>query len=380
MTAQAPLQLRLGRALIVPHVSQQRSAAVAVDLVTGTAVFSRNASLSLAPASNEKLALTYALLQELGPALRIETVVLGDGEQSGAVWRGDLVLKGYGDPTLRSGGLKRLAAQLRRAGIRRVTGAVIGDESFFDAHRVAPGWKAGFYMDESPPLSALSVDRGRYRGKLSAQPAHAAAARLAEVLHAAGVSVAGGVRTGRAAADAVPLATISSPPLAAIVRFMDRESDNFTAELLLKQLGALTTDHGTTAAGAAEVTRVLVAGGVPMRGVRIVDGSGLSRLDRLTAGALVALLQASWTDPDVRPTLLASLAVAGVNGTLQDRMRRAPARGSVLAKTGTTAQASALAGYVNGRYAFAVLQNGYELPWWWARTAQDRFASLLAAL
>ncbi len=377
--AQAPLQLLLEDALVAPHVNPARSAALAVDLASGTAVFSRHERLSLAPASNEKLALTYALLQELGPAFRIETAVFGEGEQRGAVWRGDLVLKGFGDPTLESSGLTRLARQLRQAGISRVSGAVIGDESFFDSHRVAPGWKYRFYMDESPPLSALSVDRGRYRGTLARYPAAATAARFVELLRAKGVLVAGGSRTGSAAATALPLATISSPPLATIVRFMDRESDNFTAELLLKQLGALTVDRGTTAAGAAEVSRVLAAADVPMEGVRIVDGSGLSRLDRLTAGALVAILKAAWDDPDVHATLVASLAVAGVNGTLEHRMRRAPARGAVVAKTGTTSQASALAGYVNGRYAFAVLQNGSPLPYWWARQAQDRFAALLAA-
>jgi D-alanyl-D-alanine carboxypeptidase/D-alanyl-D-alanine-endopeptidase (penicillin-binding protein 4) len=116
-----------------------------------------------------------------------------------------------------------------------------------------------------------------------------------------------------------------------------------------------------------------------MQGVRIVDGSGLSRLDRLTVNALVGILRVSWASPDVRPTLVASLPVAGVNGTLQDRMRLGPARGIVRAKTGTTDLASALAGYVGGRYAFAVLQNGRPLSYWWARVAQDRFVMALAS-
>jgi D-alanyl-D-alanine carboxypeptidase/D-alanyl-D-alanine-endopeptidase (penicillin-binding protein 4) len=118
---------------------------------------------------------------------------------------------------------------------------------------------------------------------------------------------------------------------------------------------------------------------VPMEGVRIVDGSGLSRLDRLTASALVAILRASWQSPDVRPTLVAALPVAGKNGTLEDRLKRGPAYGVVRAKTGTTNQASALSGYVGGRYVFAVLQNGHPLPYWWARVAQDRFVTALAA-
>jgi PBP4 family serine-type D-alanyl-D-alanine carboxypeptidase len=160
---------------------------------------------------------------------------------------------------------------------------------------------------------------------------------------------------------------------------MDRQSDNFTAEMLLKQLGAVELDRGTSAAGAAVVMQTLAEAGVPTNGVRIVDGSGLSRLDRVTANAMAAMLKIAWSDPIVRPTLLAALPVAGINGTLEDRLRKPPARGNVLAKTGTTSDASALSGYVRNRFAFTVLQNGHPLSYWWARRAQDRFAQVLAA-
>jgi D-alanyl-D-alanine carboxypeptidase/D-alanyl-D-alanine-endopeptidase (penicillin-binding protein 4) len=189
----------------------------------------------------------------------------------------------------------------------------------------------------------------------------------------------GAVRTGRAGDWSEPLASVSSPTLAAILRFMDRQSDNFTAELLLKQLGLSELDRGTSAAGAAVVSEVLTEAGVPMTGVRIVDGSGLSRFDRLTANALASLLEKAWADPAVQPTLAASLPVAGVNGTLEDRLRKPPARGRVIAKTGTTDEASSLSGYVPERFAFAILQNGHPLSSWWARRAQDRFAQVLAA-
>jgi D-alanyl-D-alanine carboxypeptidase/D-alanyl-D-alanine-endopeptidase (penicillin-binding protein 4) len=125
--------------------------------------------------------------------------------------------------------------------------------------------------------------------------------------------------------------------------------------------------------------RQLAAAKVPMAGVRIVDGSGLSLLDRLTVAALVGTLQAAWSDPKIKAPLLAALPVAGVNGTLEDRMRRGPARGNVFAKTGTTKRASALAGFVRDRYVFAVLQNGHPIAYSWARVAQDRFATVLAA-
>ena len=124
--------------------------------------------------------------------------------------------------------------------------------------------------------------------------------------------------------------------------------------------------------------RVLAERGVPLARVRIVDGSGLSRLDRLTVRALAALLLSAWKDPSVARPFKASLAIAGVNGTLEDRMRTGPARGVVRAKTGTTSLASALAGYVGAGYVFALLMNGNPVPYSSARAAQDRFVQRLA--
>jgi len=373
------LGTKLARALRAPGVS--RSAAVAVELSTGKVVYAQNPQLPLIPASNEKLAVTYAALVALGPSYRLETQVLGLGEQDGAAWRGDLVLKGFGDPTLSSLGLRRLAAEVRGAGIRLVTGRILGDESYFDAFRMGPGWKPYFYINESPPLSALTVDRGLYRGRTSRTPALAAAILFRNALKQAGVRVVGPARLGALPPDAesFPVASLLSAPLAAILRFMDFESDNFTAEILLKQLGTLESGQGTTAAGALAVRRILADYGVPMDGVRIADGSGLSRLNRLTAVTVVQMLRSAWVSRDFRDSFFSSLPVAARSGTLERRMIRTAAAGRVRAKTGTTRESSALSGIVKNRYAFSILQNGYPVAAWSARRSQDRFAAILAA-
>ena len=379
-TAQdTPLQLRLAKALRVPHVAPARSAAMAVDLESGQLLFAQNPGLSLAPASNEKLPVTYAALATLGASYRIETDVLGEGELDGTTFTGNLVLRGGGDPTLSTAGLRSLAVQVREYGIRRVVGSVVGDESYFDSRRTVAGWKPSYYIEESPPLSALVVNRARVGRYVTASPALAAANAFRTALHTAGVTVDGPVKLGEVGDFSIPIADVESPPLGSIIRYMDRESDNFTAEMLLKELGAVESDHGTSAAGAAVVTQALSEAGVPLAGVRIVDGSGLSRLDRLTANAVAGILKVAWADAAIRPSFVAALAVAGVNGTLEDRLRRPPARGRVLAKTGTTDIASALSGYVGTRFVFTVLQNGYPLSYWWARRAQDRFVTVLAA-
>jgi D-alanyl-D-alanine carboxypeptidase/D-alanyl-D-alanine-endopeptidase (penicillin-binding protein 4) len=374
-----PLPTRLANALAVPGNSATASGAVVVDLKTGKLLFARNPDLPLAPASNEKLTVSFAALRELGPTYRFRTEIFGRGYQEDGVWHGDVFLKGFGDPTLTSLQVERLATQITELGITRIDGRVYGDESWFDAQRTAPGWKASYYINECPPLSALIVDRGWYDHHTARQPALAAAGKLKLLLRKHGVA-SGVVGLGRAPGDAYALAQVESDPLPAVVADMDHESDNFIAEMLLKGIGAETGDAGTTAAGADVVHRDLVAAGVPLEGVRISDGSGLSVNDRLTARTLAVLLVAVWNDIDLRNLFWASLPIAGINGTLDKRLRKPPARGAVRAKTGTTDRASALSGYVRDRYGFAVLQNGWPVRRLSAEKAQDRFATALAAV
>ena len=380
LRAHSTLQDRLAKALRVPHVSQASSAAVAVDLDTGEQLFALNDTLPLAPASNEKLALTYALLTTFSPSMRITTTVDGLGVRQGATLRGDIFLVGGGDPTLSSGDLAHLARRVRAYGITHVTGRVIGDESLFDAKRTCPGWKRSYYMLESPPLSALVVDRALYTNYVARRPARAAALLFRDALRRAGVQVDGGVAVLPKPLAAFPITKTNSSTLESIVRFMDLHSDNFTAEELLKLLGSATEARGTTAAGARAVVGALASADISTTGVRIVDGSGLSADDRLTVGALVSILQAFAANRTLEAKLVHALPVAGISGTLQDRMRTPKLRGHVVAKTGTTDIASALSGYVNSHIAFAIIQNGHPLSYWYARVAQDRFATVLAKL
>ena len=365
-----PLTARLASALAVRGNSSAQSSVVALDLRTGNVVFARHPDLALEPASNEKLTVTYAALRDLGASYRFKTDALVSG--------GNLYLKGFGDPTLTTARLDRLAAQVAAGGVTHV-GRLFADETWFDRRRTAPGWKASFLIEECPPLSALVADRAQYEHHVALSPAIAAAGTFRKLLRKHGVTT-GPVGLGRAPASSTEVGEVLSAPLAAVVKAMDRDSDNFRAEMLLKELGAMERGHGTTAAGAAVVRTDLATDGVPLAGVSIVDGSGLSELDRLTASAVGSLLEVAWRNPVVKLPLWSALPVAGVSGTLEDRMEKAPARGAVRAKTGTTDEASALSGYVRDRYAFAVLQNGSPVRAWSARKAQDRFATALASV
>jgi len=373
-TSKGDLDTRLTQTLRSPYVSLGRTAAIAVDAWTGEVLYAHNATRPVVPASNEKLPVAWAALTLLGPGFRFPTEVLGVGARDGSTWHGDLFVTGSGDPTLTGADIERLAQAVRRAGIRRVTGRVRGDESAFDARRGAPGWKQYFVGGESPPLSALVVDRARGWPGLS--PPLLAARALRAALVSRGVAVAGRHALGTAPPAALPIAVHRSQRLSAIVQEMNRTSDNFVAEMLLKHLGTLGGGVGTTARGARVVLEQMENAGIPLGGVRLVDGSGLSSLDRLTASALAGVIRAGIHDPRISRAFVASFAVAGRNGTLQTRL---PAlAGVVRGKTGTTDLACSLSGLIGNGIVFSVLQNGNPVSFWSARAAQDRYVTTLA--
>jgi D-alanyl-D-alanine carboxypeptidase/D-alanyl-D-alanine-endopeptidase (penicillin-binding protein 4) len=265
--SRSAFQARLARALHARHVSPGRTGAIVFDLQTGSTLFAHNPRLALRPASNEKLATTYAALSALGPSFRIETDVLGEGQQSGTIWQGNLVLKGYGDPALSFAQVNSLARQVAAAGIRQVTGRILGDESWFDTRRTGLGWKPDFYLHESPALSALVVNRGWTGRYETGRPALMAAQILRRDLRRAGVTVHGGAALGVASVQAASLASVQSARLAVLVRHMDVYSDNFYAEMLLKEVGAVQGAGGSAAAGIAVERQLLSDAGVPLAGV-----------------------------------------------------------------------------------------------------------------
>ncbi len=377
-SAAAPaLDLALDRALRTPGISSRQTAAVAIDLRSGETIYSLNSQQGLLPASAEKLSVSFAALHVLGPRFRFRTELVGKGLRSGKTWKGDLFIVGYGDPTLDASDLDRLARRFADTGIERVAGRVFGDDTYFDGWRDAPGWKREYLGIESRPLSALSVAGAHLIGANGS--AIAASRAFTASLEERGIDVSGRPGTRHAPPDAVQIAFDLSERLANVVHRMNADSDNFVAEMILKQLGATVAERGSTAAGAKVVRTTLRRSSIPLDGVRIADGSGLSHYDRSTVTALADIVRAGASDPRIGRVFVASLAVAGISGTLRNRLTTRPTRGRVHAKTGTTNRASALAGLVGNRYVFAILHNGRPVPYWTARAAQDRFVTVLAS-
>ncbi|HWC25846.1 MAG TPA: D-alanyl-D-alanine carboxypeptidase/D-alanyl-D-alanine-endopeptidase [Solirubrobacteraceae bacterium] len=355
------------------------SGAYVRDMDSGEELYAVRENAVRIPASVEKLFTTSSALLRLGPSATLQTnavVARGTVVQPGGILRGDLVLVGGGDPFFGDASSALLARSVLAAGVRRIAGGVVGDESAFDGRRASccPGYDG----DLGGVLSALAYDRGIHRGRARLDAARFAAARFAARLEAAGVQVVGRSRAGAAPEGARTLAVVRAANVAALARAINAPSDNFAAEMLFKELGARYRDSGTTAAGADVVRDTLDDFGVRPR---IVDGSGLSRRNRATPRQVVRLLE-RMHHQDVAVSFRRSLAVAGVSGTVRRRMRRTAAAGRCQVKTGTLRGVSALAGYcraAGGReIAFALMSNRANT--FVAKAREDRMAAAIARL
>jgi serine-type D-Ala-D-Ala carboxypeptidase/endopeptidase (penicillin-binding protein 4) len=370
------------------------SGAYVVNLTDGETVFRWQDKRSRILASNTKLFTTAAALARFGTEGTLGTEVHGVGElDEQGVYRGDLYLRGGGDPTFgtrsftrRSYGqganVEELAALLEEAGISRVRGRVYGDESRFDSLRGGPesGYATSIWVG---PLSALSFNRGlgsESGRSFQTNPPLFAAARLDAALEARGVRVRLKPLAGVAPAEAEVLASVDSPPMATLIRLTNKPSDNYFAEMLLKDLALQARGKGTTRVGAQ------VAAGYARRlgsGARLADGSGLSRADRASPRQVVTLLSELYEldQTDYAQDFFDSLPIAGRDGTLATRMRSGPARSRCHAKTGTLSNVSALSGYCLARsgdvYVFSFLMNYVYPPG--ARGLQDSMAQAIAA-
>lgn len=374
---------------VVPFLSSLNDRSCVAISVDGIDVGGQNTSLSVIPASNQKLIVAAVALDVLGPDFTYLTRVAALSEPVDGVVNGDLVLVGGGDPLLTSSwyptsnlerravfnetSLDELADRVAQAGVTSVTGSVVGDGSRYDDEFFAPGWGNGVAGLEAGPYDALLVNDARVLGEeqRANDPNAGGAREFTRLLRERGITVTG----DSASADAsispdalLDIATIESAPLTAIVQEMLANSDNNTAELMVKEIGRSTVGGpGTRQAGLEAAAAKLVEWGIDTSGVVLGDGSGLSLDNRLTCRALIAVLQRF----DSTSAIGAGLPVAGETGTLADIFVEHPIAGRLLGKTGTLNNppfnadppaVKALAGYVpidgGGSVEYALILNG----------------------
>lgn len=374
-------QLQVAVEPVLSFIGVDSCAAVAIDDVL---VASSNLDLPVIPASNQKLLVALAALDVLGADYRFTTSVAVPPASEGVV-DGDIYLIGGGDPLLTSDdypteddrypainttSFDGLVDVLVQAGVTRIRGTIIGDGTRYDDEFALEEWAEGVAFNDAGPYDALLANDARVRGRSGRQddPNTGAAREFARLLGNAGIRVDNGWGSGVASTLVPVIGSIESAPLADVVAEMLVTSDNNTAEMLLKEMGVATNGQGTRLAGIDAMVASLTSQGVPMDGVVVRDGSGLSNLNRVTCAAILKVLQLGAGGP-----IDAGVPIAAETGTLALEFVGHPMAGRLRAKTGTLNNepfdvdppaVKSLAGYVDptrssdaGTIQFVVIAN-----------------------
>ena len=405
------------------------------SLTVGDTLYSHFGHRKRIPASNIKLVTSLASLFYLRPEYVFVTDIYSLSNLVGGVIRGNIFLKGYGDPIFLQENIKELANKLKFMGVKKILGNLIVDESFFDKKRYGIGWKKNknlkTYMVPSSALSLnfnsvlINVDPGKrgdldflrirmnpfsemieikskvkkdrlirrsklifervfskkkkdiflvkgkipYKGKSVLKrlpvthPSTYTAGVFSSLLKKNSIILTGRIKIGRTPNEANLLARHSSRHLSSIIKVMNKWSNNFISEQILKTLGAeLYGLPGTSKKGLKAIRNYLLSIGISGKSFKIYDGSGLSRMNKITPYAIVKILDHAYHDHRFSSDFVSSLPIFAIDGTLKKRRRLLKDEYRVRAKTGYLNGVSSLSGYVfskNGEIlGFSILING----------------------
>ena len=367
MAAQDSLRIRLDSLLRDPMFETSQVGLMVYDLTADSALYTHNHRQLMRPASTMKLVTAITALDQLGSDYEYQTRIYYDGDIVDSTLTGNIYCVGGFDPTLTSDDVAALAECVRRLGVDSIRGLLVADRTMKEALDYGEGW---CWDDDNPLLTSLTVGRKNVFLTLLAEEVARLGVNLERVR----------LEEGRRPAKARLLATCKHPITQVLERMM-KMSDNFYAESMFYQTAASADKGVARAADARNITKRLVNKiGLKADNYRIADGSGLSLYNYVSPELLTMLLRYAWQQPAIRDALLASLPIAGVDGTLKDRMRGASTKGNVRAKTGTLTGISSLAGYCTAadghELCFAIINQGVlrNQP---GRNFQDRVCRVL---
>ncbi len=364
--------------------------------LTEDTIYQLNYKQSMIPASNTKLFTTATALSLMGGNYSLKTVILSaDKNIKDGVVDGDLFVKGYGNSVLTSEDIDTMVIELRKKGIKKVTGNIVGDDSYFDEVYTRDDWirdeKANVKL---PPISALVVDRnrtfvyrkrGRYRRRyvvyVKNPPLHAALI-LRRKLKNYGIEVDGKAVKGVTPSNTINLAE-SKILLKDLIKLINKHSDNFLAECLFKTIGAVTSgNQGNSFYSTQAVLNFISDNGIYSKGTAVVDGSGISRFDQVTPGAIVGLLEKMYFDLVNFKDFYNSLSIAGIDGTLRNRLNNTFAQNNFHGKTGTLNGVCSLSGYLttksNDEIILSIFFDFHHRGESYYRRVQDEIVKILA--
>lgn len=346
----------------------------------GADLYAHQGSTQLTPASNMKLLTSAAALDLLGANTTLPTTFLAAAAPLDGTLEGNLYMVGGGDPLLTTDGyqlnrikyrqpetdLEPFADAIVAAGVRNITGSVVGDGSLYGDQLWVDSWPQRHRSNGTVgSLSSLLVNdgwlvdpvTGAGPGGPAPDPSAHAASVMTQLLSERGVTIAGPPTSGSAGAADVEIAAFQSAPVSELIADVLKFSDNTTAELLVKQIGLTTSGQPTTEAGLGAIREWAAEKGHPVEGAELVDGSGLSYDNRISCALLASLLRSDGPQGPVST----ALAVPGEAGTLIDRFSGGEWKERLRAKTGTLNTVASLSGWLHSRpeadLDFAILMN-----------------------
>ncbi len=326
---------------------------VVVDTKSGEVVASKSPLRGMVPASTMKVITATVALESLGESFRFKTHARWNKSTK------TLYLIGSGDPLLRSAQLRELAHKV--AGAIKVSGKikVKVDSSLYPSFTMPQGWAKSQLPGNARPVSALVVD-----DRNTMHPARDAGEKFAQYVRAAGIK---NTFAGEGSASGADIAKVTSLPLTVAIRQMLHQSNNDIAEMLFRDSAIYSDKAGTWESARSHAHATISGLGIKMDNIALVDGSGLSRANRINASALAQVLGLALDPQHTHLAPLATkdlLATAGTEGTLTGRFkfgRTACAKGLVEGKTGSLRDVISLTGYAHnangGLAAFSVIVN-----------------------
>lgn len=321
---------------------------IVYDLTADSILYKVNERQAMRPASTMKLVTAITALDRLGGSYQFRTQLYYTGTIENHTLNGDLYCVGGFDPAFNNDDMRAFVESIQRMGVDTIRGRIVADKSMKDADLLGEGW---CWDDDNPKLSPLSY--GRDIEFLE---------RFVHELIDCDVVLDVRMTESRLPDDAYPICT-RFHTMDQILQRMMKKSDNFYAEAMFYQLGAATGHRPSTAKHSAQVVKQLIQKvGNGKNPYRVADGSGLSLYNYVTPELEMRLLRYAYRNSNIYQHLLPSLPIAGVDGTLNTRMKGTFAEENVKAKTGTVTGVSALAGYctsANGHLlCFSIINQG----------------------
>lgn len=327
-------------------INPESVAVMITDLSDNKVIGRHNASAPLIPASIMKSVTTAALLNKVGPDYRYHTGIFIDGPLDMGILRGNLVIVGSCDPSVNSmtepygqNIIEEITDALRLAGINKIEGKIIIDESRFAGGSRPDSWMpADFKETYGTGIHAFNFENNSNGRRSVENPSAVFISRLKSALSKEMILVDG---KDLGEGERTQIFDHVSPPIDEIMRSCMMRSDNMFAEAMLRTYGKLEGKDGSTPSAANREYAFWVEKKVPMTGVEIVDGSGLSRLNRVTAEFMSGILTRMSGDA----TYASFFPLAGQEGTLKKFLAETPLDSYIAMKTGSMKGIQCYAGY-----------------------------------